>query len=664
MTAPQVDLTRGPDALFPKAMISLGDEQKTRFITWLGEQVEFLRVAHEEKVKQWAAEEESYRALPDAPKERPFVGACTDVIPAVAMAVDPIHARLDTGIFKSDRIIRVKALDKRLQDVLDPLERFIEYYWRHYLRIRTIASPRLLECAKHGHCVFRVEYENDRQPILTYTRDQASGQFKEAQRFLTTCVGPKITGIPVQNFIYPPRFQHIQDAPIVLEVVWMTEDQVRAEVKRGRMTNEKLLTPASGIGERTELDAAQEDSAQHHELQRSTPWVQLYRFCCKFDIDENGFQESLVGLWCHDTQTLHQLQYNWYHHQKYPYVLIPYTVTNGSIGGIGLCEMIQPFQRSMTAWHQQLWNNAYLANSRIIVRKREAVSTTEDSTAWYAGKEFYAEDPSKDVNIIAMADVHRSGGEMMNALMGYVEKRTGVSDYLTGRESPIVGSRATATSTVALIQEGTKRVEETLENLRVGFSEIAEMCIYIWHQYGTGGIEERIFDDADREKIVKFFDSLDRIDLGSSLHIELAATDASNNKAVQQQTQLALIQTFMVFYEKLITAAQGAVQASQLSPALAELIGQTMTDARQMFYDLANKYEVPDPGSYLPELDQFLATIGVSGARTPTALAGFGGPSQIPGMAGIPGQAPGPPGSVQAPGGGGSGTNGSVPAYA
>ncbi len=645
---------------FPKAMITMKDEVRSRFESWLSEQVQFLSNSFQEKIEKWAEEEDAYRALPDPPKTKPFVGACREVIPAIAMAVDPIHARLDTAIFKSDRIIRMRALDKKLQPEIDAVERFVEYYLRYYLRLRQVMSPRLLESAKHGHMVLRIEYEDDTQPILTYGRD-AKGNWVQTKQNLTRCKGPKISGIPIQNFIYPARYQHIQEAPIVLERFYATQDEISAQQKLGQwITPEFKLSDSNDS--RTPLDSAREDSAQHHETQRSDGWVELFRFACKFDVDENGFQESLLGVWDHNSNTLLQLRYNWYFHQRYPYVLIPYTISDGDIGGLGLCEMILPFQRSMTDWHQQYWNNAYLANARVIVRKKDGVKTA-DPISWYAGKEYFAEDPDKDVRILAMADVHRSTQNMMQDLMGYVEKRTGVSDYLTGRESPIVGSRATATSTVALIQEGTKRVEETLENHRVGLSEAVEMCLYIWLQFGTDGLEDRIFDEDTAAKVISFFEKIRETYIGSALTIELAATDASNNKAVQQQLQLALIQTFTVFYEKLMTAAQVAVQASQTSPPLAELIGQVMTDARKLYADLATKYDVRNPEEYLPELDKFLSSIGASGSQRPTPSSFVGGPPQAAGMAGGGVSPPVNAPVVPQAGGGGNGTYSGVPSY-
>jgi len=232
---------------------------------------------------------------------------------------------------------------------------------------------------------------------------------------------------------------------------------------------------------------------------------------------------------------------------------------------------------------------------------------------------------------------------------------------LTGRESPIVGSRATATSTVALIQEGTKRVEQTQENLRVGIAEAVEMMIYIWMQFGTQGLEQEIFDQDTAAKITQFFDVAKEMDLGSSLVIELSATDASNNRAVQQQLQLALIQTFTGFYDRLLQAAQLATQAAMTSPPLAQLIGQVMTDAKALYTDLATKYDVRNPEEYVPDLEAFLTAIGASGSGNPTPFGGPQGPAGLGGMAAGPGINGAPQGAMPFPGGVSNGAAGGFP---
>jgi hypothetical protein len=283
------------------------------------------------------------------------------------------------------------------------------------------------------------------------------------------------------------------------------------------------------------------------------------------------------------------------------------------------------FQDAQTAWHRLAQDNAYLANIRMFIAKRE--SGIEDAPKLYTGKTFFVDNPATDFIPFKAAEVYPSSLSERQNLFGLTEKRTGVSDYLTGRESPIVGSRATATSTVALIQEGTRRVEEVLENIRNGFAEIIENCIYIWIQYGLDGLDELVFgDDKIYNDLSNFFDSVDEHNIAGALAIDLSATDASNNKSIQQQVQLAIIQTMMQYLNKLVEAGQLALSAASSGQTeLTALIGEVMGAARKMFKDLLTKYDIRNPEDYLPDLEAHLNA---------AIAAGQGNPGVAPGGAG------------------------------
>lgn len=284
--------------------------------------------------------------------------------------------------------------------------------------------------------------------------------------------------------------------------------------------------------------------------------------------------------------------------------------------------MVLPLQEALTQWQRHALNNAYLANIRMFIAQKN--SGIEQKPLLFTGRVLYVEDPSKDlIPFNAAADTYPSTLSERQNIIGLAEKRTGVSDYLTGRESPIVGSRATATSTLALIQEGTRRVEEVMENIRNGYAEALEMCMYIWIQYGVGDIADIVFgNDEVNTLIAEFFDSVDKDNVNGAIALELSATDAANNRTVQQQAQLAIIQTMMVYLEKTLQAGQLAVQSASTAPQLTALIGEIMGSARSMYIELLNKYEIRNPEAYLPDLENFLASIGAGGEANAQARVG------------------------------------------
>jgi hypothetical protein len=634
---------------YPDPILEISDEKKERLLTYLDEWLEVLIAAQQNKVEEWADQETAYRARSLGPQTTPYVGACGDVVPVIAMAVDPIHARLDTGIFKAKPVFKLTGLKKSILKYIDALEQWIEYYQKHRLKFRSVASPRLLEMTKHGTMIYKTVYERETYELMGYNE-----KWEVEKKEVTTFSGPKVYGISIQDLLFPPGYQHINDCPFVAERISTSFGQLKIAEESGKLENVEKVH-GQETNERDSLKRERQVSANHEEGGRSvTDQIEIYEIWCDFpltdkvydtpdedDVKEKGFgvPDRLVVTYHAPTRTILQLRYNWYFHQRKPYTLIPYQVSNDSLYGIGIGEMTMFFQDAQTKWHRMATDNAYLANIRMYIAKKE--SGIEEVPKLYTGRTFFVDNPKEDFIPFAAAEIYPSSLQERQNLFGLSEKRTGVSDYLTGRESPIVGSRATATSTVALIQEGTRRVEETLENVRNGYAEIMQMCIYIWIQYGLDGIDDIVFGDDQVGQLVKdFFDNANKDNVVGMIAIDLSATDAANNKSVQQQVQLAIIQTMMQYLDKLVQAGQLAMGAAQQQPQLTALIGEVMTAARKMFTDLLSKYDIRNPEDYLPDLEKYLTNAvaqGQGGEGTPAPPpAGAEGAPSLPSSNGAP----------------------------
>lgn len=621
---------------FPEPIIDMTQDQEQALKEFVEEWLQSLKSSQQDKIGEWADQEQMYRAKSMGPLNTPFVGACGDVVPVIAMAVDPIHARLDTGIFKAKPVFKLTGLKKSILDYIDPLEQWIEYYQKHRLKFRGVCSPRILEMTKHGTMFYKTVYERETYKTKGYDR-----KWNVVDKEITTFAGPKVYGISIQDLLFSPGHQYLNDCPFIAERIRTTYGNLRVAEASGKIKNcEKLENTETNI--KDDLRQERQTSANHEDSMRTTSdHIEVWEIWCDYVMNkETGLPVRLVITYHEQTQTFLQVRYNWYFHQRKPYTVVPYQVTNDSLYGLGICEMSGFFQDAQTKWHRMATDNAYLANIRMFIAKRDC--GIEEVPKLYTGRTFFVDNPATDFIPFAAADVYASTLQERQNLFGLNEKRTGISDYLTGRESPIVGSRATATSTVALIQEGTRRVEEVLENVRAGFSEIMTLCIYIWIQYGLDGIDDVVFgDDSIGQKVKDFFDKITADNIVGMIAIDLSATDAANNKSVQQQVQLAIIQVMMQYLDKLVQAGQLALSAAATQPALTQLIGDVMEAARKMFMDLLSKYDIRNPEEYLPDLEMYLnaavatqAGAGPGGGPPP----GAGGPQGSPGL---PGGAPG-----------------------
>lgn len=585
---------------YPDCMIEVSDENMTLFRTWIRQWITTLESEFAPKQTEWSAQEKLYRAKYEGPKSFPFEGACGDIIPVVAMGVDPVHARLYTGIFKTDPVFTLKALKKSFVDIMPSVNIFIEFYQKHKLGLAKVGSPRLMELAKHGSTILKTVYDRETYDVQTYDLD-----WKVVKKKINKFSGPRVMGVSIDKFMFPAGYQHLQDCPIVVEQQRVLLDWLMIQQASGKIQDVEKIK-GHGTTERTPVEIERQKSANQQESNRDQSfYYKVYEIWCDFDINGDGIPEKLALVYHYETDTFLQLRYNWYFHQRKPYTLIPYTVTNDSLHGIGLAEMQGMFQRAVTQWHQMANDNAYLANVRMFIASKD--SQLEDTIRMYAGRVLKVNDPSKDVIPFRMADTYTSTLSERQNLLGMSEKRSGISDYLTGRESPIVGSRATATGTMALIDEGTKRVEQVMENIRNGFAEVMENCIYIWMQYGLDDIDDIVFgNDQVATDMKTFINSLTEANVAGAIAIDLTATDTQHNRTAQQQVQMAIIQVMMTFYEKFVQLGTNAIQAQQTAPAITGLMQDVADSARKLFKDLLIDYDITDPEQYLPELDKYI----------------------------------------------------------
>lgn len=604
----------------PPILEGISAERMTALTIWLDQWVNDLRSDQQEKQQQWSDQEKAYRAESDfSSAGKPFSGASSETIPAIAMAVDPIHARLDTGIFKQDPVFQIKPLKKSFTKYNFALTKWVNYYQKNVVKLRRIASPRILELTKLGTCVFKTVYDRQCAKIKTYDPVTWNVVTKEEVRYN----GPRTFGVSIGDFMFPALYQDVQDCPIVIERQRTTFDKLKVAEASGKLANVDKIK-GQETNQRTPLEDAHEDASSHKSSSRYHEDIEVLEVWFDYDIDGNGLPEHLVATYHQDTRTFLQLRYNWYFHQRKPYTIIPYQITSDSLYGIGIAEMVKPFQDALTKWHRMASDNAYLANIRMFIVKKE--SGIEEVPRLYAGRCFFVDDPRSDFIPFSGGDVYPSTLAERQNLFGLAEKRTGVSDYLTGRESPIIGSRATATSTLALIQEGTKRVEEVLENIRNGLAEIVENWIYIWIQYGLGDLDDIVFgDDETGQLLDEFFKSITAENVNGALAIDLTATDAAGNRQAMQAMQLQIIQVMMQYLEKVLAAGQGMLMAKQANPELAALINDVTKAARQMFRDLLQKYDITNPDDYLPDLEKYL-----NGGQSQPQQAAIGGPAGVP----------------------------------
>ena len=314
----------GPGKSFPEPILRLypdsekNDKAIEKFTQWIDNKLEELIREQSPVLTEWANQEVAYRARSLGPRSFPFEGACGDVVPLISMAVDPIYARLDVGLFKSDRVIKIKALRKKMVDKVEALETWFDFYYRHYAKLREVMQPRLLEFVKHGTMVLKTVYDDDSFKVQTY-----DDQWNVVEKTITRFKGPRPIGIPLQDFLFSPRYQNVQQCPIIAERQRVTLTDLYVAQAIGKLTNVDKLE-GQEILDTSVVDSEREIAVDHKKASLDPDKVTIYELWCDYDINGDNLPERLVATYHKDTRTLLQLRYNWYFHQRKPYTVIAY----------------------------------------------------------------------------------------------------------------------------------------------------------------------------------------------------------------------------------------------------------------------------------------------------------------------------------------------------
>jgi hypothetical protein len=572
---------------------------------------------HSEKVSRWKVLEKQYAAEMPASRNFPFEGASRVVIAVTAEAANPIYSRLINSICGQVPMFIVKATKKEMVDYVKPLQDWMEFYIRNVERIREEVKQALQEHVILGTSVYKTVRDKDVRHRKSYGPDGKTILEQDVVVF----DGPKTYWVPLDDFLVPEAGANVQDAPAVFHRARVSWQTLKAWELSGKVQDVNEIQQYY-VSHRTEI-AEYRSSLQKASINYLEEY-ELYEVWFDYDIDRSGQAVPLIGLWEPMSERFIQLRLNWYFHQRRPFTVIPFMPVAGRIYGRGVGDMAEPYQEEVTTLHRIRDDNGVLANTRMYIAKRNAPGM-EKRPRIYTGKTFFVDDPTKDLIPFAAADIYPSLVQEEMVLQGHMEKLIGVGDYMQGRESPIAGSRATATSTLALIQEGNKRVQQVMDEIHEGFKEIINYHVEIWNQFGVGDLPFKVLGEEAGRQVVEILTQPDKLELLGGIGFELSVSNATQNKEIQKQLILSLIQILQGYYDRLI---QGAMIVA--NPQVPPLVKQTVEEVAKAQHALLKRtvelFDTKNLDEVLPNLEALIEL----GQRLTGAL----GPGGAPGAPG------------------------------
>lgn len=606
------------------------------FIDMVSYELTNAKGIHDNLVKQWIRWLELYRAPIKQPERNvPFEGASNFMLPVIASDADPLYAKFIQSLHATDNLWTTQALNERWVDVAKPMQDFLTWLDSSLLHMYDVNKRVVGEMVKLGTGIYKTGWTYEKRHVFTYD-DQ--GRVEKVTRVRGL---PFVDQVRLADFVFPATAYAIDPdaqggAPWVAERIrvpvatlrWMGESTSPYLPNINKEMLEKVLKfVESGV---TDFDAA----VQHNDYVRAasgggvnfdtdarpervsdptgTPGgrapqdIEIWEVHARFSTGADYSQDDVI-CWYHEpTRAVIRGVYNYYHHGKRPYEPVRYFPGDGFYG-IGVCEQTEVFQLSESDIFNFTWDNALLANSRMIVAK--SGTNIAAGEPYWPGKVFITDgDVRQDFTSFQMADIYQSLPMLGQELQAKRERRNGMGDLQAGQLQSLP-SRTPATTTMALMQEGARRPDLTLKDMRYsGLSQVGLRTLQNCQQFMASPVDvggrnllqlavSMLGQPEGQNLAEKLLMPMENVELG--LGCSITATSGTKNKETQKQDYLALMQIAQQTIQGIIQLAQ--IAQTMPGTPVAQFAEAGIGAQIELGNRLLETYDIPNRDRIIPD---------------------------------------------------------------
>lgn len=607
--------------------------KKKQFEDWIGQEIHYALGNRGELEDKWAQDIVQWRArvVGDGVTDVPFVGASDLEMPLTAIHTDPVYADFMQTLHLPQDFWSVVGKRPDTVDVAKPLQQYLSLVERNFIQMRKVNKRSFLDMIIHGTCVYKDHIIHERHRVATH--EEGGSPYKTVSRFQ-----PAIQHVPIQDFILPAYAWDIDadapngPAPWVSHRFYLT----RAEFMQKARAPEGFLPdydPAA-VAKVMRWDQDIEDTVREEQEREDQyqPWqnlkITLHEVWARYDVDGDGIEEDVVVVFHYDSRTVLRATHNPFLHGKRPFEAGSYLPGLGFYG-LGLAELDEWAQLASTRILNAVIDNALLSNT-IMLSVPQGMNMHADESI-YPGRVWYTAQGER-VQGIQMGRPVPGMYQLLNMFGQWSEQRTGVNELRQGNISQLPG-RTPATTILSVLQEGNKRFDMILGNLRDGtFANLGERLLQNlvqisleddrWVQLAYEALGPM---DGD---VVSSILRLPSAEVSEMFGVSVTATSSQTNREVEKQNITALGQYLAQSYPAMLQFAQGLGDPNIVMGAMQAGYMGTVEMTKRMLeaYDIQNldNYLPPAPAPASPQGSSIPATPGASPMGGPQAAAPLG----------------------------------------
>ena len=523
-----------------------------------------------------------YEAIPETEiRDRPIEGFRNIEVPLIAISSDAIYAQAMDLIFTVSPLLTIQAVGKENVNGAKGLQRLANWGANSLFGLRNAAEHAILDNVQLGSGFYYIPYLEKR--IKKKTEKVVIG-------------GPRIFSVPPEDFIVPGgASEDLQTLPWVSMRSWLTHNDLAYNVKYNNWDSSNMLPAGHNEWVRLRRETLGRTS-QNSKSQENI--FEIFSVYAQFDIDGDGIEEDLYIIWDRTSQSFGLIAYNPF--DSRPFSAMRYQLRSHLFYGIGVAEMLRTIQREESEIHNHRIINMMLANTKMFATSDSSIGKTVEI---WPGRVLQVSnvDSFKELRI---SEVYPSSAQAEASAIALAERRVGLNEMSMPRPSQVLGSRTPGITMMGLMQQSNRRFAPAFDGVRLATSEAIRQCLYRMQEQVLANNKrlEKIIEKVTGEFAAEVIGLLGDESFDEAVKIELTASSAQQNREVERQNQLLLINIMSTYYKSTLELAT-IISNPQVPPTVKETAEKIVKAATEVLDRTLRTFDsVRDPESLLVEM--------------------------------------------------------------
>jgi hypothetical protein len=565
-----------------RARLERTEDRDNRLKSWLGTEIEAALGSRRRLENVWREARRQYDGVPKRPvRTSPIPNAPNIEITVGAIATDQVVSAATDALFTASPLLIARHNNERWVNHAKAAQTFVNWMTANEVRLRHAVDQAFIDDAQLGTAAYYTPWVREvRKTDIRRTINEH----------------PEIIPIAPENLIIPAlSTADIQDARWVGLRFTYTKTEVEDRAAANPRWDISKTMPVATI----EWQRDHREQLGHvrnvAHIREHFEFIDVYAY---FDYDEDGECEDLLITWDRSSGAIVALGYN-------PYDIRPinkmvYQARAHLPYGIGVMEMIQPYQEEATELHNYKILNAMLSNAAMYVATT-ASGISETMEVW----------PSKvvivdDINSFKpfpMAPPFPQMALFEQSAMTLAESRVGLRGELSMLAKG--GSRTPATTALSLLQQTNRRFTTAFDQARLATAGAVRQCLWRYSErvkVNDENVREHFHDVLNDNDAELLWELLEQDNFERSVSVEFTAASATVSREADRQNALLLMQTMDQTHQRIAELVSLASQEG-VPEELRQGAIKMIRAKNEMFERLLRTFDmVRDPSTFVADI--------------------------------------------------------------